>query len=408
MEEATSPQLTLETENEIGPHRKGIFSDPTTEALPPDLDALSPFADAFVPAGTPFACSMAATRTVPEGPARRLARLRRETATLLETVVTNMDSAPAPAPAAIVRVVHSYEAIQPDELDLVVGENIVVLDAFEESSLADAREDMYGSVSYDLFYSKVDESAGPLVDLTMLDFRITALEVTIGASLPILQPKHEAHSREWVGSMSSKHCLTSSIIQASLPPLPPALPLPPNASVSAVPVVAVKAASSDSLLLTMEESTMGLQRLLYTLESQVHDPPNIDPVQQSMENLLAIQKEAKPTLPPLSATSQRILQLHEASQPMDRLVASIPAIVNRLDSLVGLHTRAAQLSDAVIGIRAAHMLSVDRLGSVEDVLEVVDKGIKRNAEVCIKNFDALEDRVKSLLKRLNAVAYLAE
>ncbi|KAJ3232798.1 hypothetical protein HDU77_000789 [Chytriomyces hyalinus] len=562
MEEATSPLLTLESKNEIGPHRKGIFSvldvgyphndnqtlgplDPTTEALPPDSDALSPYADAFAPAGTPFAYSMAATRTVPEGPARRLARLRRETATLLETVVTNMDSAPAPAPATIVRVVHSYEAVQPDELDLVVGENIVVLDAFEDDwalgllpgtgrkgafplactvrfddevilahinsiqtqveelsqklesnvkakslprasrhklspgeeliaklhafsraghqqnhhintsigipskpaatarhspeqnnqALAHASEDLYGSVSYDLFYSKVDDSAGPLVDLTMLDFRITSLEATIGASLPMPQPKNEPHSRERVSSMSSKHRLTSSITHASSPPLPPSLPLPPSASVSA-PVSSVKgvAASSNSLLLTLEESTMRLQRLLYTLESQVHDPPNIDPVLQSMENLLAIQKElketpipnmkpkdawqvvttpnrrnrAKPTLPPLSATSQRILQLHEALQPMDKLVASIPAIVNRLDSLVGLHTRAAQLSDAVIGIRAAHTLSVDRLGSVEDVLEVVDRGIKRNTEVCTKNFDALEDRVKSLLKRLDAVAYLAE
>ncbi|KAI8830832.1 hypothetical protein BJ741DRAFT_581174 [Chytriomyces cf. hyalinus JEL632] len=119
---------------------------------------------------------------------------------------------------------------------------------------------MYGSVSYDLFYSKVDESAGPLVDLTMLDFRITALEVTIGASLPILQPKHEAHSREWVGSMST-----------------------------------VKALLQIVCFSRWKNQRWGCSGCFILLNRQVHDPPNIDPVQQSMENLLAIQKEVKET-----------------------------------------------------------------------------------------------------------------
>ncbi|KAI8608606.1 hypothetical protein BC830DRAFT_1154602 [Chytriomyces sp. MP71] len=273
-------------------------------------------------------------------------------------------------------------------------------------------------ITYDLFYTKPlqDAAGSPSVDLTILDFRVTALEASIGSSLMRTLPPAPKLSNS---STSVKSRLPSTSISSSPLSLPPSMP---------------PKTSTPHLLQTLQESTSHLQRLLHTLQTTEKDPPDIDPIQFSMQNLLDLRADLRATpitqlkpkdtwqivttpsrrarqkqaLPPQTPASLRIAKLHETLAPLDRPLQGLPALLARLETLAPLHTRAAQTSDAVAGVRGAHAHSREGMDGVLGVLGEVEAGLAANADLCRRNWEALEGRVKGLQARLDAVSYLAE
>ncbi|KAI8611444.1 hypothetical protein BC830DRAFT_1084057 [Chytriomyces sp. MP71] len=262
-----------------------------------------------------------------------------------------------------------------------------------------------GAISYDLFHTKPlqDAAGSPAVELTVLDFRVTALEASIGSSLMSILPP----APKWrIASTSLKPRLVSTSTSSS-PLLPPSMPQKTFTHFSFKPY-----------------NKTYLQRLLHILQTTEKDPPDIDPIQFSMQHFLTLRADlratntnhhntlsphAPKTVPPTSnPASLRIAKLHETLGPLYRAVQGLSALLARLETLAPLHTHAAQTSDAVAGVRGAHAHSREGMEGVLAVLEEVGAGFAANVDLCRRNWEALEGRVKGLQARLDTVSYLAE
>lgn len=74
--------------------------------------------------------------------------------------------------------------------------------------------------------------------------------------------------------------------------------------------------------------------------------------------------------------------------------------MTRLQSLAALHEDAAQMADQLASVEADDKRGKDDLGELNEIVKAVQKGVEEGAETVLKNWEAVEGRMKSLEERI--------
>ena len=94
----------------------------------------------------------------------------------------------------------------------------------------------------------------------------------------------------------------------------------------------------------------------------------------------------------------KIAELYESMKKTEALCSSVPAVMERLMALEGLHEQAMQFSSTLKQLDIAQTRLNGMLQNNGDLLNSLQEKFPQNIEVLQKNLDALDKRVQALKK----------